>query len=179
MTLSPTQIKEYLEDHLPYRLNSLRVWDLYLSRRKAKNYEEEEEKLKCYWEGELLQPSLEISIVFGRSLLNFLGIKRDGAGLKNFESHEITQLEKDSIFIWHVNPGKKAYPIGNIKRSEQKHLVNLIKVANKSSAHLTIKTSTQDEQDSLVPARQIIYRIMLDYVDGLDTKTIWWYPRQP
>ena len=177
--LNMNQIKEYLESHIPYRLNSLRAWDLYVSRRKAKTYDEEDKSLKCYWEGELLQPSLEISLVFGRSLLNFLGIKRSGSSMKNFESHEISDEDKDTVFIWHVNPGKKAYPLQNLKKSDIVHLVNLVKVANKSAAHLTIKTSTTEELDSLMPARQIIYRLMLEYVDGLDKKTLWWYPRQP
>ena len=173
MTLNTDQISEYLNEHLPYRLNSLRAWDLYISRREAQTYEEEDKSKKCYWEKEFLEPAFEISIVFGRSLLNFLGIKRDGDMLKTFESHEITHMEKDSVFIWHINPGKKAYPLKNINSDDQKHLYNLIKVANKSAAHLTIKTSSKKELESLEAARRIIYRLIFDYVDGLNKQAVW------
>ena len=93
--------------------------------------------------------------------------------LKTFESHEITHMEKDSVFIWHINPGKKAYPLKNINSDDQKHLYNLIKVANKSAAHLTIKTSSIEELESLEPARRIIYRLIFDYVDGLNKQVVW------
>jgi hypothetical protein len=174
MTLNQSQIDEYLNEHLPYRLNSLRAWDIYVLRRKAKEYKNEPNRTKCYWEGEQLQPALEVSIVFGRSLLNFLGIKRDGSGLRNFQAHEVKPEDKDTIFIWHVNYGKPAYPTSRINVSDEQHLLNLIKVANKSTAHLTIKTSSESELDSLGYAREIIYRIMLDYVDGLDKSNLWW-----
>ncbi|MES2514722.1 MAG: hypothetical protein V4580_11285 [Bacteroidota bacterium] len=179
VSLNNAEIQEYLVDHLPYRLNSLRAWDLYLARRKADRYENETPSLKCYWESELLEPAYEISIVFGRSLLNFLGIKRGSNGLENFESNQISNMDKDTIFIWHINSNKRAYPINNLDNKEQEHLVNLLKVANKSVAHLTNKTSTKIELDSLIPARQIIYKIMLEYVDGLKTSKLWWFPRKP
>jgi hypothetical protein len=178
VNLTNDQRLEYLNDHLPYRLNCLRAWDLYLTRRKAEKYEQEEKSLKCYWEGELLHPALEVSIVFGRSLLNFLGIARESNGLVNFESHEIKDSDKDTVFIWHINPGKTSYSLNNIGSTDQVHLVNLIKVANKSVAHLTTKTSEKQELDSLIPARKVIQKIVLDYVDGLDTSTLWLPPNQ-
>lgn len=179
VNLNENEIKEYMIEHLPYRLNSLRAWDLYVSRRKAEKYENETQELKCYWEGELLEPAFEISIVFGRSLLNFLGIKRGRYGLENFIPSQIKKIDEDTIFIWHINPDKKAYPVNLLKVKEREHLINLIKIANKSVAHLTTKTSSKKELDSLIPARQIIYRIMLEYIEGLDTSKLWWFPKQP
>ncbi len=181
--LNETQIKEYLNEHLPYRLNILRAWDLYLCKRKAANYLEEEAKYKCYWESEFLDPSYEASIIIGRSLLNFLGIKRNGNRLTNFQYNEIQGSEKETVFIWHVIPGKLAYPIDFINENDQKHLFNLIKIANKSVAHLTTKTSTLEELDSLVPAKKIIYDIMINFVDGINKVSdlenkkigIWWF----
>lgn len=67
-----------------------------------------------------------------------------------------------------------AYPIDQLNASEQRHIVNLIKVANKSTAHLMIQTSSEAELESLGYARQIIFRMMIDYVDGLVTSGLWW-----
>lgn len=174
MTLNQNQIDEYLKEHLPYRLNSLRAWDIYIYRRKADKYENEPDRTRCYWEGEQLQPALEISVVFGRSLLNFLGIRRDGNGLANFQAHEVKPDDRDTVFIWTLNNGKQAYPTSWINVTDEQHLVNLIKIANKSTAHLTLKTSKKSELASLDHAREIIYKIMLDYVDGLDRTNLWW-----
>lgn len=173
VNLSDSEKQKYLTEHLPYRLNSLRAYDVYIKRRKASNYKKELPSLKCYWESEFLEPAFEVSIVFGRSLLNFLGIMRGNNGLQNFEAHEIKDSDKDTVFIWHIND-KGYYPINKLDIESQNHLLNLIKIANKSVAHLTTKNSTEQEQNSLLPAREIIYNIMLEHVEGLDTTNLWW-----
>lgn len=168
MQLTDDQKQAYLQDHLPYRLNSLRAWDIYFKRRKSTLYENEEQGLKCYWESELLQPALEISIVFGRSLLHFLGIGLIGQQLGYYVG------KPDDVQVWDIIKDKQPYPISNLNDTEKNHLINLIRIANKSSAHLT-RTLTSDKQfDSLQPAREIIYRITLEHIDGLETKDLWW-----
>ena len=132
MTLTPQQKLKYLNKELPYRLNSLMAWDLYFSRRSAKTYEEESENKKCYWESEFLQPAFEISIVFARSLIHFLGLGSKGNKLINFYSNK-----EDDVQIWHIIPGKQAYPLSKLNTIEKQNLCNILKIANKSSAHLT------------------------------------------
>ena len=52
-------IPSYIDEHIPYRLNSLRAYDIYLKSRTAKEYREESERNKCYWESEFLEPALK------------------------------------------------------------------------------------------------------------------------
>jgi hypothetical protein len=58
--------------------------------------------------------------------------------------------------------------------AEKEHLCNIIKVANKASAHLTRKYSTAEELKSLEPGRELIYQMVTSYVDGLDKSQLWW-----
>ncbi len=71
MTLNTDQISEYLNEHLPYRLNSLRAWDLYISRREAQTYEEEDKSKKCYWEKEFLEPAFKFQLSLAGACLIF------------------------------------------------------------------------------------------------------------
>ncbi len=170
--LDKDKIKEYLEKHLPYRLNSLRAYDLYLDRRSSSSKESETDRNKCNWESEYLEPAFEISTVFGRVLLHFLGIKRDNNKLKNIYQGD----EKDNeVMIWDVNPSKGPYLISNFSNDEEQDLVNLIKVSNKATAHLTLNTSTKEELSSLENARSLIYNAVLNHVEGLCLKKIWWF----
>lgn len=157
--------KEYLHDHLPYRLNSLRAWDIFEHRKGNRKISKEVKE--CYEDSPVVDPAFEISIVFGRSLLHFLGLTCKSGKLDYYVSDK-----KDDVQIWDVIPGKQPYPLKKISSHEQKHLCNLIKVANKSGAHLTTKTSTKEELDSLKSAREIIYRITLEYVEGLKNEKI-------
>lgn len=176
MPLTEEQIHEYLSEHLPYRLNCLRAWDIYLSRRTTRSYDLESDTLKCYWKSEILAPAFEISILFGRSLLNFLGIRLKENRLKNFTPSDLSKNEEDSVYIWDINVNKDPYLINNLLDYEQTHLVHLLSIANKSVAHLTSKNAGTVQLASLIPARQIIYRIMVNYVDGLAINKLWWPP---
>lgn len=169
MNLSPEQQAEYLQKHIPYRLNSLMAWDIYNLRRRAKKYEEEEKDRKCYWESELLNPALEISIVFARSLIQFLGLSLRANKLEYF----VSKIEED-VQIWNVIPGKQPYPLSKLSSVEQQHLCNIIKIANKASAHMTTKFSSSDEFDSLIPGRELLFKMVTEYVDNLDRTNLWW-----
>lgn len=160
--------QEYLVEHIPYRLNSLRAWDL-LQHRKLR--ESTHDKLReSYGDSPVVEPAFEIAIVFGRSLLNFLGLT-----LRNNKLDYYVSERKDDVQIWDVIPGKQPYPLDRLTVDDQEHLCNLIRVANKASAHLTTRTSTTSELNSLIPAKRIIYRITLEYVDNLDKSKVWWY----
>jgi hypothetical protein len=160
---------DYLKEHIPYRLNSLRAYDIYILKRTAERCEDEEPENKCYWKSEFLEPALEVSILFGRSLLHFLGLT-----LKKDKLDYYVSNKDDDVQIWDIIPGKSPYPIEKINESDQQVLCNLIKVANKSVAHLTIKTSTDEEFKSLKNARHKIYELVLEYVDGLRTDSLWY-----
>lgn len=159
--------KKYLHDHLPYRLNSLRAWDIFEYRKRNRKISKEVKD--CYEDSPVVDPAFEIAIVFGRSLLHFLGLTCNNGKLDYYVSQK-----KDDVQVWDVIPGKQPYPLEKISSEEKKYLCNLIKVANKSGAHLTTKTSTKELLDSLEPAREIIYRITLEHVDGLKKEKIWW-----
>lgn len=75
MKLDNSLRQEYLDKHLPYRINSMLSPDLITHRRNQGI--SAEMRVKCYEDSLVLEPSFEISIIFGRSLLNFLGITLD------------------------------------------------------------------------------------------------------
>jgi hypothetical protein len=86
MTLSDQEKLDYLKEHIPYRLNSLRAWDLCIAKRRSNSLEDESERGKCNWESHYLDPAFEISIIFGRSLLQFLGLTCRNNSLEYFVS---------------------------------------------------------------------------------------------
>ena len=174
MTLTPQQQLEYLNKHIPYRLNSLMAWNINVSRRSANNYEEENENKKCYWESEFLQPAFEISIVFARGLIQFLGLGLKKNKLINFDIKKFDIKKEDDVYVWGVIPGKQAYPLSKLNKIEQKDLCNILKIANKSSAHLTSNFSTDEEFDSLISGRKLVFRMVTEYVDNLDKTLLWW-----
>ncbi|NQU86511.1 MAG: hypothetical protein HQ541_12190 [Mariniphaga sp.] len=167
--LSVNEQNEYLDKHIPYRLNSLRAWDLYKLRRKAIEYDKEEDQRKCNWQSEYLDPAFEISIVFARALIQFLGLTCRGNQLEYF----VSKMNED-VQVWDVIPGKPPYPISNLKNHEKQHLCNLIKMANKATAHMTTKYSTDEEFESLEPGRELIFNMVLEYVDNINTTNLWW-----
>ena len=169
MTLSEQEKFDYLNEHIPYRLNSLRAWDLYITKRRSNSYEEESDDRKCNWESHYLDPAFEISIIFGRSLLQFLGLTCRNNSLEYF----VSKMGED-VQIWDVVLGKPPYPLSELTAYEKEHLCNIIKVANKASAHLTRKYSTTEELNSLAPGRKLIYKMVTSYVDGLDKSKLWW-----
>lgn len=101
--------------------------------------------------------------------MNFLGITLRN----NHLEYEISK-RPDDVQIWDIMPGKSPYPIERINDTDQQHLCNLLKVSNKSVAHLTTKTSSKEELESLEKAREIIFNLIVEYVDGLKTENLWW-----
>lgn len=168
MRVSPERRQEYLTEHIPYRLNSLRAWDLFIYRKTKAGVSKD--MVTFYGDSPVVDPAFEIAIVFGRGLLNFLGLT-----LRNDKLDYYVSDRKDDVQIWDIIEGKQPYPLSRLTNEQQNHLCNLIKVANKASAHLTTKTSSTDELNSLVPAKAIIYDMVMAYVDDLDKDRVWWY----
>lgn len=169
MNLSEKKQKEYLQKHIPYRLNSLRAWDIYILRREAKKIDDEKDIQKCYFLSELLEPAFEISIIFARSLIQFLGLT-----FRNNQLEYFVSKNNDDVQVWDVIPGKPPYPISNLNNKEKQLLCNVIKVANKASAHMTTKYSTNEELESLEPCRELIFNMILEHVDNVNTENLWW-----
>ena len=76
--------------------------------------------------------------------------------------------------VWDVIPGKQAYPLSTLNTIEQQDLCNILKIANKSSAHLTSNFATDGEFASLVPGRGLVFRMVIEYVDNLNKTSLWW-----
>src|ERR1700733_6670709 len=123
----------YVNKHLPYRINSLLAPDLITHRRNTNISSELKEK--CYQDSLVLEPAFEISIIFGRSLLHFLGITYDS---KTKDLKRPAKYYEDDVSINNLFPGRSFCPIDDeIVVKNKKALCLIIKIANKSVAHLT------------------------------------------
>ena len=114
--------KEYIEKHLPYRINSLLSPDLITHRRL--NAGEDKFKLAFYSDSLTLEPSFEISIIFGRALLHFLGIGYD------FNRNILIthQPKKDDFTIKSLYPERGFCPLDdNIVKENERGLITIIK----------------------------------------------------
>jgi hypothetical protein len=89
--------------------------------------------------------------------------------LFNFYSNK-----EDDVQIWDVIPGKQAYPLSILNSIEKQNLCNILKIANKSSAHLTLNFATDEEFASLIPGRRLVFRMVTEYVDNLNKSCLWW-----
>ncbi|OIQ70707.1 hypothetical protein GALL_476780 [mine drainage metagenome] len=168
-------VDDYLEKHLPYRVNCLLAIDL-IAHRRSLNISKEL-KSGCYQDSLVLEPAFEISIVFGRALLNFLGIGY------NFKENTLTELEKiknkikpDDFTLQKLFPMRSFCSLNDeIIVKYNIELCTLMKIADKSVAHLTTKFSNDQEHLQLEPARKAIYQLILKYVPEINKKGIWWH----
>lgn len=132
-------------------------------------------KDSVYATGHILEPALEISIVFGRQLLNFLKIKK-----KNKEDvlDEFTG-EDDDITINQYYPLMTDFPINDPLIIKNKvHIIRLLKVANKAAAHFTDKNTTTEEFSSMRLARYTIYVLLIKYLPDLNPSMLRWNDRK-
>jgi hypothetical protein len=153
------------------------AWDLMMYvKEKYKKENERRKKESVYDHSHVVDPALEISIVFGRQLLEFLRItwdrstnKLDAFPLKGKKTYP------DDVLINSLYPSMTALPLGDpLVTANELHLVRLIKVANKAAAHLTTTSTTFDEFESMKIARQIIYELVTKYVPDIVAKEVWW-----
>jgi hypothetical protein len=162
---------DYLNKHLPYRLNSLLAPDL-ITHRRGTNISGEL-KEKCYKDSLVLEPAFEISIIFGRSILHFLGITFDQ---KTNSLKTVAKYHDDDVSICTLFPDKSLCPLDDAIVTQNKEaLCLIIKIANKSVAHLTTDVSNEEEHKLLENARKAIYQLVLKYIPEINTKAIWWY----
>lgn len=153
-----------------YRLNCLMAYDLYLFiQNKYKN------EGSVYSTGHVLEPAIEISLAFGRQLLEFLQIRKNSYEMKLYCSKN----KHEDITISMYNPSIKTLPFYDslISRNEI-HLVRLIHLAHKSVAHFTRHEPTIEEQGSLQQARIVICTLMLKYMPELSGYPLIWKERE-
>lgn len=162
--------QEYLYKHLPYRINSMLAPDLITFRRSTRISSEMKES--CYKDSLVLEPAFEISIIFGRVLLQFLGI---GFDYKANDLYRHTP-KKNDLTLKSIYPDLDYVSLDDelIVRNRAS-LCTIIKVANKSVAHLTSTLSNSDEHGQLEPARMTIYKLMVKHVPDINMNGIWWY----
>jgi len=164
-------INNYLDKHLPHRLNSLLAIDLITYRRSTSI--SEEMKVKCYQDSLILEPAFEISIVFGRALLNFLGI---GYHFQKNILKELKNIRPDDITIQKLYPDR---PFCSLKDEiiiqNNTELCTLMKIADKSVAHLTTIDSNENEHEQLAKARKAIYELVLKHIPEIKKERIWWH----
>lgn len=162
--------QEYLDKHLPYRINSMLAPDL-INHRRGTAISREMRK-GCYEDSLVLEPSFEISIVFGRSLLQFLGIGLDPKS-ENLCRYSARTTD---VTIKSIYPDKDFVSLDDdLIRPGQTNLCTIIKVANKSVAHLTSTQSNDGEHGQLETARMTIYKLMLKHLPDINKHGIWWY----
>jgi hypothetical protein len=166
--LSSSEKEKCLED-ARYRLDCLMAYDLYLFINKK--YKDNQ---SVYATGHILQPAIEISLAFGRQLLEFLQIKKEG----KHEKLCCSNGKGDDITISMYDPNITILPrYDQLTIENEIHLVRLIFLAHKSVSHFTRHIPTIQEQESLAHARQIIFKLMLKYVPELSTFPLIWLER--
>jgi hypothetical protein len=166
---------EYLDKHLPYRINSMLAHDLILYRKTLPNYAPI--KYNCYGDSLVVEPIFEISIIFARTLLNFLGL-----GYKKDEGIIRHTPNKDDLTIKSLFPERDYCPLDEkIVTENYNEICTIIRLANKSVAHLTTRVSqtTSNDHNVLPKARKAVYELMIKYVPEMNTENIWWFSQGP
>jgi len=170
----PTIKTEYLEKHLPYRINSMLAHDLIMYRKSLAHFAPVKDK--CYGDSTVVEPIFEISIIFGRTLLNFLGLTLTKNGI------ERANPKSDDLTIKSLFPNRDYCPLDEkIVTDNYDAICTIIKLANKSVAHLTsgLTATTSTDHDKLPQARKAVYELMLKYVPEMNTNNIWWTTQKP
>jgi len=174
MNLTQNDIDQYLNKYLPYRLNSLMAWDIMMFRQKS-NADNRYINLPIspYQDSLVIEPAFEISLVFGRALMQFLGIsyeQKDGI-LKVL----INKSKQDDITLQSLFPDRLFCTLddNDLKESES-DIAILFRIANKSVAHLTSMVSSSEELERLPYARKAIYNLILKYVPEISKEKLWY-----
>ncbi len=163
-------VNDYVGKHLPYRLNSMLSPDLISYRRDQPEFADIKER--CYQDSLILEPTFEISIIFARTLLQFLGI---GYAQKAASLCQFNSKSTDDVTIKDLFPGRPFVSLSNpIVQEHEANFSAIIRIANKSVAHLTTVFSNDIEHLLLAPGRLAILKLMIENVPGLETSKIWY-----
>ena len=168
------EIEDYIEKHLPYRLNCLMARDIMTFRRAKKDSDAlyKGNGYHPYEDSIVIEPAFEISLVFGRVLLQFIGINYNDKTqeLKEFESNKSDDITLKSLF-----PERDYCKVSeNILQINEDAICTLMKIANKSVAHLTKNQSNDAELQLLKSAKITVYDLVLKYIPEIDTTKLWY-----
>jgi hypothetical protein len=173
LTITDQTIKaEYLDKHLPYRINSMLAHDLIMHRKTQQHFASIKDN--CYGDSAVVEPIFEISLIFGRSLLNFLGLHKENSNDRIIEF----SAKRDDLTIKSLFPTRGYCPLNEqLVVDNYDALCKIVKLANKSVAHLTsVVTETLPQEHDILPqARITIYKLMLKYVPEMNRQNIWWF----
>lgn len=165
---------------LKYRLNSMMAYDIYNHLfEKYKCINEENGLTSIYHESHIIDPALEISIVFGRQLLDFLQIGHNKATgqLDNPLIYKRNSIKPDDLFLSSF-PGITKFPLADsIVTTYDRHIKSIIKVANKASAHMTFSHTTDQEFLDIKEIKPIIFDLCLKYIPNITHDNLWWFNR--
>lgn len=165
-------IQEYLDKHIPYRINSMLAHDLIMHRKKQSHFHPIKDN--CYGDSLVVEPIFEISLIFARSLLNFIGISK-----QNKSDTLIPFAPKnDDLTIKSLFPSRSFCPLNDqIVIDNYAALCMIIKLSNKSVAHLTseITETLSTDHDILPHARLATYQLVVKCLPEINKQKIWWY----
>lgn len=169
-------MKEQIIKDVEYRINSMLAYDLMLyTKARFKDYNIENKLGSVYDNSLILEPAFEVSIVFGRQLLDFLCINRKNLTNTLYNKVASKQVNNDDVYYTLFTPSAQIAPINNpLTIQNTEHILHLIKVANKACAHLTTSHTSTPEFASLEIARHTIYKLVLIYVPEIRLNNIWW-----
>jgi hypothetical protein len=168
------EIEDYIQKHLPYRLNCLMARDIMTFRRAKKDSDAlyKGSGYHPYEDSIVIEPAFEISLVFGRVLLQFIGINYNDKTqeLKEFESNKSDDVTLKSLF-----PERDYCKVSEkIIEINKDAICTLMKVANKSVAHLSKNQSNETELQLLKSAKIAVYDLVLKYVPEIDPNKLWY-----
>lgn len=161
---------QYLNRDFPYRLNSLMAHDMILHRKKQAHFDEIKDR--CYGDSLVVEPVFEISPIFGRSLLNFLGLGLD------YKTNKINRKEPrgTDFSIKNLFPEREFCALDDpIILQHNDNLATLIRIADKSVAHLTSVLTQESDHEKLPYARKAVYDLILKHIPEINKQNIWWY----
>ncbi len=173
--LSDTEVHALLNKDLPYIINSMLAHDLMMYRKDKGTHPNQSNV--CYSDSLVVDPAFELGPLFARKLLNFLGLTIDKS---QTTIKRKTHFEDDDVRITCLGPNLNFCDLDHhLLKENEVSIVTLLKLANKSIAHLTSISTLESDFSHLKPAKLAIYHLMLEYVEGLNTKAIWWTEQGP
>lgn len=144
--------------------------DIILYRQRNKTDEWSRLTKSPYQDSIFLEPVFEASLVFGRGLMQFLGITFD----KN--SQPIMFNSKTDDVTLKSFPGRSYCGLSDSQLMQHSaDIAVLFKIANKSVAHLTSTLSNDQEHNHIPNARKAIYDLVLKYLPELPKEKLWYH----
>jgi hypothetical protein len=172
--LSNIQIDELLQKDIPYIINSMLAYDLMMHRKE--NGIKPELKESCYGDSPVIEPAFELGPIFGRVLLNFIGISADTTYSniirKNWRNSDLRIMCLGSSF----SPCDTNH---QVIISNKDHILVMLKLADKCIAHLTTVKSQETDHHHLRPAKIATYKLVIEHLHGLNQDKIWWTTQGP